>query len=696
MKNCFNSVRLAAAGLAAAGIALGQFAARAAAPITPGPNATVLKDGRPCRAIGVNYYDCFARTLENGADTSYDAGFATLQAKGIPFARFSATGYWPRDMKLYQADRPEYFRRLDGVVASAQRHGIGLIPSLFWYHACVPDLVGEPMDQWANPAGKTQAFMRQYVREVVTRYRDNPAIWAWEFGNEYLLSASLPNAREHRPPIHPSLGTATNRSERDDLSFAMVRDAYTAFAREVRQHDPQRLIITGDAFPRPSAWHQERENRWKNDSPEQFAEVLALGTPDPIQVISVHMYKDDHTRLAAAMDVSRKLNKPLFVGEFGVESNTPEDAARLRRMVAALQASQVPLAALWVFDFQHQQDFSVTATNARAWQLDLIAEANRTMMPGAAAKPRMMFGDESRLGRPFAKDPSVIKFGGRYLMYFSLPPFARERAPANAPRGWSIGIAESRNLADWQKIGELRPEQECEQNGLCAPGALVLNGQVHLFYLTYGNGPKDALCHAVSADGQRFRRDPANPVFRPTGNWNSGRAIDAEVFPDGDRLLLYFATRDPASRTQMLGVASADLKSDFSRGAWRQICDGPILQPELPWETRCIEAPTLMRRGETLVMFYAGGYNNDPQQIGVATSRDGVKWTRLSDQPLLRNGAPGEWNSSESGHPGVFVDRDGRTYLFYQGNPDKGRTWLLSVVEIAWKNERPEVRPLAP
>ena len=312
--------------------------------------------------------------------------------------------------------------------------------------------------------------------------------------------------------------------------------------------------------------------------------------------------------------------------------------------------------------------------------------------PGAAPLPRMMFGDVTRTGRPFAKDPSVIKFGDRYLMYFSLPPFAKELAPANAPRGWSIGIAESRDLLNWQKVGELLPAQECDQNGLCAPGARVLNGQVHLFYETYGNGPKDAICHAVSSDGLSFKRAPSNPVFRPTGAWNNGRAIDAEAFPDGKRLLLYFATRDPTGKTQMLGVAAADLKSDFSRGAWKQLCDASILKPELPWEKRCIEAPSIMRRGETFVMFYAGGYNNEPQQIGVATSRDGVKWTRLSDQPLLPNGAPGEWNASESGHPGIFADDDGRTFLFFQGNNDKGRSWFLSCVEIIWSNQRPQVR----
>jgi hypothetical protein len=84
-------------------------------------------------------------------------------------------------------------------------------------------------------------------------------------------------------------------------------------------------------------------------------------------------------------------------------------------------------------------------------------------------------------------------------------------------------------------------------------------------------------------------------------------------------------------------------------------------------------------------MFYAGGYNNAPQMIGLATSTDGLTWKRTSDQPLIPNGAPGTWNSSESGHPGVFVDEDGTILLFYQGNNEKGRTWYLSNVKIELK-----------
>ena len=78
----------------------------------------------------------------------------------------------------------------------------------------------------------------------------------------------------------------------------------------------------------------------------------------------------------------------------------------------------------------------------------------------SAAKPPMMWGDSTRLGRPFAKDPSVIRCGGRYLLYFSMAPWAKELAPPNASRGWAIGIAESRDLVNWKKVGDILPEQE--------------------------------------------------------------------------------------------------------------------------------------------------------------------------------------------------------------------------------------------
>ncbi len=305
------------------------------------------------------------------------------------------------------------------------------------------------------------------------------------------------------------------------------------------------------------------------------------------------------------------------------------------------------------------------------------------------ARPKMLFGDTTRIGLPFAKDPYVIKFQGRYLMYYSIPPYKDKNNPI---QGWGLGIAESKDLNNWTRIGEITPDGEPEKKGLAAPSALVIGNQVHLFYQTYGNGKNDAICHAVSNDGIHFNRNATNPIFHPTGNWNCGRAIDAEVFRFNDKYFLYFATRDPDYKIQIQGVASAPLNTNFNRDQWTQLTDAPILKPKYPWEGACIEAAAIVKQNDLLYMFYAGAYNNDPQQIGVAKSTDGVKWERISNKPFLANGDPGSWNYSESGHPHLFKDDNGKTYLFFQGNNDNGKTWYLSNLEVKWNDKGPYLK----
>lgn len=296
----------------------------------------------------------------------------------------------------------------------------------------------------------------------------------------------------------------------------------------------------------------------------------------------------------------------------------------------------------------------------------------------------MYFADDS-CGRNYSKDPAVVHFKGKYYLYYSVPPSQSKEEL----KGWSIGVAVSEDLENWSVAGRLQPEQEIEKNGFCAPGAMVFNQKVHLFYQSYGNFPADKICHAVSEDGLHFQRNPKNPIFSPIGSWNNGRAIDADVIADGRRLLMYYATRDPSGKIQMLGVCEAPLDSDYGPEQWKQLGSGSILKPKLAWERQCIEAPAVCKYDGRFYVFYGGGYNNQPQQIGCAVSQDGVTFRRLQEEPFLPNGRPGEWNSSESGHPFVFQDTDGRWYLFYQGNGDDGKTWYISKREFLFREGKP-------
>ncbi|MDQ2730674.1 MAG: hypothetical protein M3Y56_03360 [Armatimonadota bacterium] len=341
-------------------------------------NGVVMHEGKPFRGIGVNYFSAFYRTLLKADDHSYDAGFAALQTNGIPFCRMMGGGFWPTEQKLYMDNKGEFFRRFDGVVRSAEKHHIGLIPSLFWNLSTVPDLVGEPVNSWGDPNSKTGAYMRQYVRDVVTRYRSSPAIWGWEFGNEFNLAASLPNASQNRPSVAPQLGTPTSRSERDELTYENIRAAFGAFAVEVRKYDPYRIISTGDSVLRESAWHNWKEKSWTADTPVQMAQMLQADNPAPVDVTSVHVYGDSYTSIGRLMQLSRQWKKPLFVGEFGSPGVSDAKRTEFGAILKAIEDSQVPLAILWVYDFSSQDaDWNVTATNARAYQLQAIADANR-------------------------------------------------------------------------------------------------------------------------------------------------------------------------------------------------------------------------------------------------------------------------------------------------------------------------------
>jgi hypothetical protein len=138
-----------------------------------------------------------------------------------------------------------------------------------------------------------------------------------------------------------------------------------------------------------------------------------------------------------------------------------------------------------------------------------------------------------------------------------------------------------------------------------------------------------------------FERDPSNPVFAPTGDWNNGRAIDADVIPWRGELLLSSRRairRDGADEWGGFRAATCGRANpDFGRGAWRQRGEGPIMKPSLPWERKCIEAAAVCIHDDRLWMFYGRAYNNEPQQVGCTVCPDGdpTLWERVGNDYRL-------------------------------------------------------------
>ena len=335
----------------------------------------------------------------------------------------------------------------------------------------------------------------------------------------------------------------------------------------------------------------------------------------------------------------------------------------------------------------------------------LLALSGATLLPAQGAKrgkrvrqavltpTEMRYGDTVRTGIPFAKDPTVIRKGGRYFMYYSIPAYSPDRVPdklASLQGGWNAGIAESKDLIHWERVGDLDLRDSHGQRiwGAIAPCVKRFGGKIHMFYQRYWEkAGNNNIWHAVSRDGITFVNTSDEPVFVMDAAWALNRSIDAEVYRVKDRLILLFATRDPEGKVQMLGMAHAPYRSDYGPGKWTlDSTEGPLLKPDFEWEGHCIEAPTVIRHKGIWYLFYAGAYNHERQQIGLATSEDGIRFTRIPPEGLLfPAGEEGTWNHGESGHPGVFQDRNGKIYLFFQGKAELKGNYRLSVCQVEFR-----------
>ncbi|MFA6242786.1 MAG: cellulase family glycosylhydrolase [Candidatus Hydrogenedentales bacterium] len=372
-------------------------------------DGVLLKDGHKYRAFGVNDYYVFLAHLLHPTVRDYEQRFADLSDHGIPFVRFNVSGWSPYDFSLYVTNKDTFFSRLDDVVRCAEQEGIGLIPSLNWSYWTIPDTVHEHISAYGDSNSETIAFLRQYVRDIVTRYKNSPAIWAWEFGNEYNLPADLSclsNWQDVLPPTHTSLGMPATRTIEDIPSTADLLVAFQAFESVVHEIDPLALITTGNSIPRTFAEDLRAGNAWGNlDTIEDYRANLLLTNPTGYELVSIHLYplevqapvyrfESGHLTTydeiaSVTINTCRNAGKALFIGEYGaapedIAEGTAEAAAEhLNAMLDAFTTRKVSLAAYWVYGWYagdpnpEQANRIATFENERSWILDRIAAENR-------------------------------------------------------------------------------------------------------------------------------------------------------------------------------------------------------------------------------------------------------------------------------------------------------------------------------
>ena len=167
---------------------------------------------------------------------------------------------------------------------------------------------------------------------------------------------------------------------------------------------------------------------------------------------------------------------------------------------------------------------------------------------------------------------------------------------------------------------------------------------------------------ATSSDGTTWTPHFGNPVLVGDGGvFESNGVAYADVVSVNDSLRMYYTAIDATGGSAISLAISADGIH------WSKYSGNPLLTRQAgTWESTNMHDPKVYFDGLAYTMFYVG-YDGNRARTGMATSVDGITWTRNSSNPILQEGPPGSWDQGAA-LLNSFVFHDGKFYVFYEGS----------------------------
>jgi hypothetical protein len=357
--------------------------------------STLVLDGKEYRAIGVNVphlHEIYNGTWFHSREkygTPEKAHQVALDAiddasrSGLAFIRFFASPGYPKDQAmLYDKDPEQYWRQMDEMFAYCRERHVRLVPSL----QTIPgpfQIFGETGRSILDPQSKTYAWVHEYVRQFVTRYRDDPTVLMWELLNEGMLHADVEmQGRKLLPKgvFPPGATPREDGNNGDSLSYSDFTRLYREQTAFIKSLDANHLVTSGDGCVREECTSR-RETfpnfKFRNDTWDEWVANNLASQPEPLDVYSYHFYGNDTPAgpkqpwagltplemMQRLVGATLATGRPVFIGELGAAPNNRADPEGkwLVKAIDALETEKVSLMALWVWHFNWQPEFTMSS-----------------------------------------------------------------------------------------------------------------------------------------------------------------------------------------------------------------------------------------------------------------------------------------------------------------------------------------------
>lgn len=193
------------------------------------------------------------------------------------------------------------------------------------------------------------------------------------------------------------------------------------------------------------------------------------------------------------------------------------------------------------------------------------------------------------------------------------------------------------------------------------PFVIKEDGLYKIWYKEQLPGGKSHISYATSKDGIKWEKYEGNPVIEAGegDDWDSSRAGPGKVLKIDGVYKMWYVGFD---KNGISAIGHATSKDGIR---WEKYMGNPVLTASHDgWDSKEVIAMNVMRDNGIYKMWYRG-INEKEQAIGYATSKDGVRWEKYKNNPIMRPGGRGEWDSGNFvGDPHV-IKKDGAYHMWY-------------------------------
>ncbi len=186
------------------------------------------------------------------------------------------------------------------------------------------------------------------------------------------------------------------------------------------------------------------------------------------------------------------------------------------------------------------------------------------------------------------------------------------------------------------------------------------------FKMWFSWRPQKSIALTESEDGKHWSSPEIAVPFNRESRWEDlvNRPV---VIRRGDEYLMWYTgqTRTPQQSSKIGFARSLDGEN------WNKVSPDPVLVADDPWEKVALMCPHVIWDEEAglFKMWYSGGEQYEPDAIGYATSRDGIKWDKHPNNPIFAPDRNYAWEYEKVTACQV-VKHDGWYYMFYIGFHD--------------------------